>query len=170
MRARPHRQDEDGRPPIKISAADQLARMAMGTMEQECGYGIGDAVMGPFVDTYGSILLARRKLDASTRQVHLARLDVPSRSPIQAPHPLSPPGARMQLACLDAPLWPPIQAPQAPQPCHQPPNPTPNYPPPPHLPPSSPPFTHVPDAPFISCWNGTSPSRSVTKGLTACQP
>ena len=62
-------QDEDGRPPIKMSAADQLARMALGTMEQECGHGIGDAAMGPFVDTHGSILLARRKLDAATRQV-----------------------------------------------------------------------------------------------------
>ena len=30
---------------------------------------IGDACMGPFVDTYASILLARRKLDAGTRQV-----------------------------------------------------------------------------------------------------
>jgi len=52
-----------------MSAADQLARMALGTMEQECGHGIGDAAMGPFVDTHGSILLARRKLDAATRQV-----------------------------------------------------------------------------------------------------
>lgn len=64
-------QDEDGRPPIKMSAADQLARMALGTMEQECGHGIGDAAMGPFVDTHGSILLARRKLDAATRQVRI---------------------------------------------------------------------------------------------------